>query len=156
MAEYFHGTGTRKLVPDNRPHENPSIREISNTEGYLRRKVRKVQRTRSKVLLYIILVSVPVKYPAMELQELHTRGRGRVSPYPYPGEYSAMRLGGETTPNFLDQAKSGCMDISECHTFPGSSAGVYITLPTALTPPQLRSCSWTASLSTAWLVTKCS
>ena len=28
----------------------------------------------------------------MELQELHTRGRGRVSPS--PGKYSAMELGG--------------------------------------------------------------
>ena len=27
----------------------------------------------------------------MELQELHTRGRGQVSPY--PGKYSAMELG---------------------------------------------------------------
>ena len=32
MAEYFTGTG--ELVPDNRPRENPSMREISNTEEY--------------------------------------------------------------------------------------------------------------------------
>ena len=39
MAEYFLGTGTSTLVHGNRPRKNPSMREISNTEGYLRGKV---------------------------------------------------------------------------------------------------------------------
>ena len=77
------------------------MREISNTEGYLRGKVQGNLRGRlthavqsiTSILLYI-LVSVPVKHQAMELRELHTRGRGRVSPSPYPGKYSAMELGG--------------------------------------------------------------
>ena len=34
--KYFSGTGTGKLVPANLPRENPSMRVISNTEGYLR------------------------------------------------------------------------------------------------------------------------
>ena len=39
----------------------------------------------SSLLLYIlVVVPMPVKYPPMELRELHTRGRGRVSPAPYP------------------------------------------------------------------------
>ena len=84
-ASISAGTGKGKLVPDNRHRKNPSMRETSNTEGYLRGKVRGNLRGRSThavqsitdILLYI-LVSVPVKYPAMELQELHTRGRGRV------------------------------------------------------------------------------
>ena len=35
MGVYFTGTGTGKLVPANRPRENPSMRVISNMEGYL-------------------------------------------------------------------------------------------------------------------------
>ena len=109
-------TGTGKLVPDNRPRENPSMREISNTQGYLRGKVRGNLRGRSmhavqsitSILLYI-LVSMPVKYPAMELWELHTRGRGRVSLSPYPGKYSAMELGG-----YLSMKDKQSFDRNSC------------------------------------------
>ena len=36
MGGYFTGTG--KLDPDNRRREDPSVRDILNTEGYLRRQ----------------------------------------------------------------------------------------------------------------------
>ena len=106
MGGYFTGTG--KLVPANRPRENPSMRVIFNSEGYLRgqfagticgdnlrgRPTHAVQSSTS-ILLYI-LVPVPVKYPPMELRELHRRGggRGRVSPVPVPVKYPPMELGG--------------------------------------------------------------
>ena len=66
MGGYFTGTGTGKLVPANRPRENPSMRVIFNTEGYLRgnlrgRSTHAVQSIIS--LLLYILVPVPVNYP---------------------------------------------------------------------------------------------
>ena len=84
MSGYFTGTG--KLVPANRPCENPSMWVISNTEGYFRGQFAGTicgDVLLVHVLLYI-LVPLPVKYLPMELRELHTRGRGwgRVSPVP--------------------------------------------------------------------------
>ena len=51
---------------------------------------------RTTSLLLYILAPVPVKYPPMELRELHTRGlgRGRVSTSPVPVKYLPMELGG--------------------------------------------------------------
>ena len=87
------------LSPRTVPAKNPFMRVISNTEGYLRGQFAGTirgdnLRGRITSLLLYILVPVPVKYPPMELRELHTRGRGRVSPVPVPVKYPPMELGG--------------------------------------------------------------
>ena len=58
-----------------------------------------ITKSITSILLYI-LVPVPVKYPPMELRELHTRGRrrGRVSPVHVPVKYPPMELGGNNLP----------------------------------------------------------
>ena len=112
----FLGTGTSTLIHDNLLRENPSMREISNTEGYLRGKVRGNLRGCSTLAVpsnTLLVYASAQKNSAMELQELQTRVRGRVYEYtfnipvpwpsifpgtgtsssPYPGKYSAMELG---------------------------------------------------------------
>ena len=74
-----------KLVPDNRPRENPSMREILNTEGYLREKVQGNLRGRSRsyssIVLYI-LVSMPVKIPGHGTAGTAHTGTGTSVPVP--------------------------------------------------------------------------
>ena len=82
--QYFSGTGTGKLVPENLSRENPSMRVISNTEGYLRGC-----STRGAKYHSLVYASAQ-KNSAMKLRELQTRGRGRVYWSLYPGNYSAM------------------------------------------------------------------
>ena len=85
-----------KLVPDNRPRENPSMREILNTEGYLREKVQGNLRGRSRsyssILLYI-LVSMPVKIPGHGTAGTAHTGTGTSRVSPSPGKYPAVELG---------------------------------------------------------------
>ena len=80
MAKYFPGYGEGYTsVHDNRPRENPSMREISNTEGYLRGcSTHAVQRN-----TLLIVYAFAQKNSAMELQELQTWGRVLV---PIPGK----------------------------------------------------------------------
>ena len=92
----FLGTGTSILIHDIRPRENPSMREISNMEGYLRGKVPgNLQGCSTKAVQSntMLVHASAQKNSAMELRELQTRGRrwGRV--YSSPGKYSAMELG---------------------------------------------------------------
>ena len=94
----FTGTGTSTLVHDNRPHENPSMREISNTEEYLRGKVLGNLRGCSTHAVQnntLLVYASAQKNSAMELRELQTRGRGQGRVYlsPYPEKYTAMELG---------------------------------------------------------------
>ena len=95
-SSIFPGTGMSTLVHVNRPRENPSMREISNTEGYLRGKIRGNLRECSTHAVQsntLLVYASAQKNSAMELRELQTQGRGRVYSSPYPGKYSAIELG---------------------------------------------------------------
>ena len=86
----FPGTRASTLVHDNRPSKNPSMREISNTEGYLGGKIWcSTHAVQSNTLL---VYASAQKNSAMELRELQTRGQGRVYLSLYKGKYSAMEL----------------------------------------------------------------
>ena len=78
------------------------MREISNTEGYLRGKVRGNLRGCSTTLL---VYASAQKNSAMELRELQTRGRGRVHvivlvpvPGKIPGHGNGMSAGRSSCP----------------------------------------------------------
>ena len=72
------------------------MREISNTEGYLRGKVWGNLRgcsTHAVENNTLLVYASAQKNTAIDLLELQTRGRGQVYSSPYPRKYSAMELG---------------------------------------------------------------
>ena len=98
MGGYFTSISRVFQIPANRPRENTSKRVIVNLEEYLRGNLRGNLRGRSTSLLLYILVPVPVKYPPMELQELHTQVfRGDECPRPRTREIPPMELGGKVS-----------------------------------------------------------
>ena len=100
ISPVFHGYFTGI----SRPRE-PSPRKYFHASDHLHESILagmvRGDNLRGRIisLLLYILVPVPVKYPPMELRELHTRGRGRgrVSPVPIPVKYLLMELGGYAT-----------------------------------------------------------
>ena len=93
MAKYFPGYRNEYTRLS---RENPSMREISNTEGYLRGKVRGNLRGCSTHAVQnnnLLAYASAQKNSAMELRELQVRGLGRVYSSPYPVKYTGMELG---------------------------------------------------------------
>ena len=99
MGGYFSSISRVFQILANRPRENISKRVIVNLEVYLGGNLQGNLRGRSTSLLLYILVPVSVKYPPIELRELHTRVfRRDECPRPRTRErlvkYPPMELGG--------------------------------------------------------------
>ena len=117
----FPGTGTSILVHDNRPRENPSSERFQTRKdicgemfrGNLRRC--SIHAVQSNTLL---VYASAQKNSAMELQELQTRGRGRVysSPIPIPEKILGHGTGKLHEKTNLRPSTLRCWDTWPPHT----------------------------------------
>ena len=91
-ASISAGTGKGKLVPDNRHRKNPSMRETSNTEGYLRGKVRGNLRGRSTHAVQSITDILLAVYTSIRAREIPGHGTARTA-HTGTGTHSEPREG---------------------------------------------------------------